>query len=121
MDVSIALANSAPAFMALALESIVQGDIVMGIPRAKAQVIAAQVMPGTAAMVQNGESPSGVTEKMSTPGGRTIGGLLSLEETGVRGNLARSIQEATIVLTSLVKGSKISTAPGEQQRSKARK
>ena len=101
MDVSTALAGSAPAFAALALEGLVQGAVAMGMPRAEAQLIASQVMRGAAAMVQHGESPSEVREKISTPGGCTIGGLLVLEETAVRGNLARSVREATCVASKL--------------------
>ncbi|KAL2004278.1 hypothetical protein VTN02DRAFT_4003 [Thermoascus thermophilus] len=106
MDVSTALAGSGPAFMALALEGIADGAVAMGMPRAEAQIMAAQVMRGTAAMVLNGEHPAILKEKVSTPGGCTIGGLLVLEEQGVRGSLARSIREATVVASQLGQGAK---------------
>lgn len=106
MDVSTALAGSGPAFMALALEGITDGAVAMGMPRAEAQLAAAQVMRGTASMVLNGEHPSLLREKVSTPGGCTIGGSLVLEESGVRGNLARSIREATVVASQLGQGVK---------------
>jgi pyrroline-5-carboxylate reductase len=104
MDASTALAGSAPAFMALVLEGIADGAVAMGIPRAEAQLMAAQVMKGAAGLVQSGEHPSVLKEKVSTPGGCTIGGLLVLEEAAVRGSLARAIREATVVASQLGMG-----------------
>ena len=104
MDVSTALCGSGPAFLALMLESLADGAVAMGLPRAEAQLMAAQTMRGTAGMVLNGEHPALIREKVSTPGGCTIGGLLILEEGRVRGTVARSVREATVVAAQLGKG-----------------
>lgn len=104
MDVSTALCGSGPAFLALMLESLADGAVAMGLPRAEAQLMAAQTMRGTAGMVLGGEHPALVREKVSTPGGCTIGGLLVLEEGRVRGTVARSVREATVVAAQLGKG-----------------
>ncbi|EXJ95469.1 pyrroline-5-carboxylate reductase [Capronia coronata CBS 617.96] len=104
MDVCTALCGSGPAFLALMLESLADGAVAMGLPRAEAQLMAAQTMRGTAGMVLAGEHPALVREKVSTPGGCTIGGLLVLEEGAVRGTVARSIREATVVASELGKG-----------------
>lgn len=85
MDVSTALCGSGPGFLALFMESLADGAVAMGLPRAEAQLMAAQTMRGTAGLVLNGEHPALVREKVCTPGGCTIGGLLELEEGGVRG------------------------------------
>lgn len=82
MDASTALCGSGPAFIALMLQSLADGAVAMGLPRAEAQLMAAQAMRGTADMVLRGEHPAMVSEKVSTPGGCTIGGLLVLEEGG---------------------------------------
>ncbi len=58
-------------------------------------------MRGTAGMVLAGEHPALVREKVSTLGGCTIGGLLVLEERRVRGTVARSVREATVVAAQL--------------------
>ena len=68
--------------------------------------MAAQVMRGTSAMVQNGEHPALLRENVCTPGGCTVGGLLVLEENAVRGSLARSVREATVVASQLGQGVK---------------
>lgn len=104
MDVSTALCGSGPAFLALMMESLADGAVAMGLPRAEAQLMAAQTMRGTAGVVLAGEHPALVREKVSTPGGCTIGGLLVLEEGRVRGTVARCVREATVVAAQLGKG-----------------
>ncbi|CRG88962.1 pyrroline-5-carboxylate reductase [Talaromyces islandicus] len=104
MDVCTALAGSGPAFAALMIEGLADGAVAMGLPRAEAQLMACQVLRGTVSMVESGEHPSIVKEKISSPGGCTIGGLLVLEEAAVRGTLARSVREATCVAAELGKG-----------------
>jgi pyrroline-5-carboxylate reductase len=104
MDASTALCGSGPAFMALVLEALADGGVAMGLPRAEAQIMAAQVMMGTAGLVLAGEHPAILRDKVSTPGGCTIGGLLTLEEGRVRGSVARAVREATVVASQLGKG-----------------
>ena len=104
MDVSTALCGSGPAFLALMLESLADGAVAMGLPRSEAQLMAAQTMRGTSGMVLGGDHPALIREKVSTPGGCTIGGLLVLEEGRVRGTVARSVREATVVAGELGKG-----------------
>ena len=104
MDACTALCGSGPATFALVLEAIADGAVAMGLPRAEAQLMAAQTMRGAAGLVLNGEHPAILREKVSTPGGCTIGGLLVLEEGGLRGTVARSVREATVVASQLGKG-----------------
>jgi pyrroline-5-carboxylate reductase len=104
MDASTALCGSGPAFMALVLEALADGGVAMGLPRAEAQLMAAQVMRGTASLVTNGEHPAILRDKVSTPGGCTIGGLLVLEEGRTRGTVARAVREATVVASQLGQG-----------------
>ena len=104
MDASTALCGSGPAFCALMLEAMADGAVAMGIPRAEAQEMAAQTMRGCAGMVLGGQHPAIVRDKVSTPGGCTIGGLLVLEEGSLRGTIARGVREATVVASQLGKG-----------------
>ncbi|BCR88324.1 delta 1-pyrroline-5-carboxylate reductase [Aspergillus chevalieri] len=78
----------------------------MGVPRAEAQIMAAQVMRGMSPMVLDGGHPSLLKEQICTPGGRTAGGLLVLEENGVRGSIARSVREAAVIASQLGQGIK---------------
>ena len=107
MDVSTALCGSGPAFFALMLEAAADGAVAMGLPRAEAQLMAAQTMRGTTGLVlEGGEHPAILRDKVSTPGGCTIGGLLVLEEGTVRGAVSRAIREATVVASQLGQGAK---------------
>ncbi|EEP81457.1 pyrroline-5-carboxylate reductase [Uncinocarpus reesii 1704] len=101
MDASTSVAGSGPAFAALVLEAIADGGVAMGLPRAEAQAMAAQVLRGTASMVQHGEHPALIREKVSTPGGCTIGGLMVLEEDGVRGKISKAVRQATVIASQL--------------------
>jgi pyrroline-5-carboxylate reductase len=102
MDASTALCGSGPAFFALMLEATIDGAVAMGLPRAEAQRMAAQTMRGAAGLVLAGEHPALLRDKVSTPGGCTIGGLLVLEEGRVRGTVARAVREATVVASQYV-------------------
>ncbi|KAI9723388.1 MAG: Pyrroline-5-carboxylate reductase [Candelaria pacifica] len=104
MDASTALCGSGPAFFALVLEAMADGAVAMGLPRAEAQLMAAQTMRGTTGLVLNGEHPAIVREKVETPGGCTIGGVLVLEEGRVRGTVAKAVREATVVASQLGQG-----------------
>lgn len=104
MDASTALCGSGPAFFALMLEAMADGAVAMGLPRAEAQLMAAQTMKGCASLVLGGEHPAMIREKVCTPGGCSIGGLMVLEEGRVRGTLARGVREATVVAAQLGKG-----------------
>ena len=104
MDVSTALCGAGPAFCALMLEGMTAGAVAMGLPWSEAQIMAAQTMKGCAEMVLAGEHPATLKEKVSTPGGCTIGGLMILEEGKVKGTIARGVREATVVAAELGKG-----------------
>lgn len=106
MDASTALCGSGPAMFALMLEAAIDGAVAMGLPRAEAQRMAVQTMRGTTGLVRSGEHPAILREKVSTPGGCTIGGLLVLEEGKVRGTVSRAIREATCVASQLGEGVK---------------
>jgi pyrroline-5-carboxylate reductase len=104
MDASTALCGSGPAFFALILEATIDGAVAMGLPRAEAQRMAAQTMRGASGLVLAGVHPALLRDKVSTPGGCTIGGLLVLEEGSVRGTVAKAVMEATGVASLLGKG-----------------
>ncbi|TGO48331.1 hypothetical protein BCON_0243g00030 [Botryotinia convoluta] len=104
MDACTALCGSGPAFLALMLEATIDGAVAMGLPRAEAQKMAAQTMRGAAGLVLSGEHPALLRDKVSTPGGCTIKGLLVLEEGRGRGTVARAVREAKVVARQLGKG-----------------
>jgi len=95
-DACTALSGSGPAFACIVLEAMADGGVMMGLPRTEALELAAQTLQGTARMVlQSGQHPAQVKDAVTTPGGCTIAGLLTLEDGRVRSTIARAIQVAT--------------------------
>ncbi|RKF53947.1 Pyrroline-5-carboxylate reductase [Erysiphe neolycopersici] len=101
MDTATALSGSGPGFFALLLESAVDGALAMGMSRDVATQIAAQTMKGTAELILTGEHPAILKDKVSSPGGCTVGGLAVLEDGAVRGHVAKAIREASVIASKL--------------------
>lgn len=60
------------------------------------------VLQGAARMVlTTGAHPAAIKDSVTTPGGCTIAGLLTMEDGKIRSTLARTIQEATTVASTL--------------------
>ncbi|KAL8847759.1 MAG: hypothetical protein Q9221_007207 [Calogaya cf. arnoldii] len=104
MDAATALCGSGPAFFALMLEAMADGAVAMGLPRAEAQMMAAQTMKGTAEMVLNGQHPALLREQVCTPGGCTAGGLQVLEDGKVRASVATGVRTASATASRLGRG-----------------
>ncbi|KAG7888438.1 hypothetical protein KL935_002975 [Ogataea polymorpha] len=103
-DAATALVGSGVAFSLLFMEALTEGGIRMGIPAAIAQECAAKVMEGTAKMVkETGQHPGALKLAACTPGGCTIGGLLVMEDKGVRSGVSRAVEEATNIASQLGK------------------
>lgn len=103
-NVSTALCGSGPAFAYLFMEALCDGAVRMGLPYDIAKDCAAQVLIGAGKMVeQTNENPGTLRTRVCTPAGTTIGGLLKMEDAGVRAGVARAIEEATNVANELAK------------------
>lgn len=101
MDSCTALCASSPAFFAVFLDALIDGAVATGLSRADAQNMAAQAMKGCADLVLAGESPTVVKEKITTPGGSTIRGVLKLEQGNLRSTVAEAFIECKKVAESL--------------------
>jgi len=102
MDAVTGLCGSGPAFVYVMLESMADGAVMMGLPRAVALQVAAQVFQGAARMVlQTGMHPAALKDQVTTPAGCTIAGLLTMEDGRIRSVLARTVQEAARVAGGL--------------------
>jgi pyrroline-5-carboxylate reductase len=66
------------------------------LPRAIAELLAAQTVLGAARMVlESGEHPARLKDQVASPGGTTIAGLHQLEAGGMRGCLMAADEAAT--------------------------
>jgi pyrroline-5-carboxylate reductase len=96
LNVVTALSGSGPAYVFEIIESLSDGAVRMGLPRALATQLAAQTLYGAAAMVmETGEHPAALKDQVSSPGGTTIAGLYELEKGALRATLMAAVQAAT--------------------------
>jgi pyrroline-5-carboxylate reductase len=95
MDAVTGLSGSGPAFVLLAIEAMADGAVRVGMPRALALELAAQTVAGTARMLlQTGEHPAVLKDRVTSPAGTTIAGLFELEAAGVRHAFANAVARA---------------------------
>jgi pyrroline-5-carboxylate reductase len=96
MNAVTGLSGSGPAYVFQAIEALADGGVKMGLPRQTAELLAAQTVYGAAKMVlESGEHPAKLKDRVASPGGTTIAGLHRLEEGRFRATLMGAVEAAT--------------------------
>ena len=96
MDAVTGLSGSGPAYVYAIIEALAEGGVRMGLPREAALKLAAQTVCGAGRMVlESGEHPAELKDRVTSPGGTTIAGLHELEKGGLRKALIDAVQAAT--------------------------
>lgn len=96
MDAVTGLSGSGPAYAFLMIDALSDGGVAAGLPRAQAIELAAQTLLGAAKMVlQSGEHPDALRDKVTSPAGTTIEGVRVLERGGFRSSLIEAVIAAT--------------------------
>ena len=96
LDAVTGLAGSGPAFVYVLIEALSDAGVRMGLPRQIAVEMAAKTVRGAAEMVlSTGEHTAVLKDRVASPGGTTIAGLLALEAGGLRSTLMAAVEAAT--------------------------
>lgn len=103
MDAATALGASAPAFACIFLEGLADGAVACGLPRDTAYGMASQMLIGTANFVcgDTFTHPGTIKDKICTPGGCTIAGVVHCEESSLRGIAAKAIEKTVLRMGQL--------------------
>lgn len=90
----IALSGSSPAYVYMFIEAMGMAGIKSGIQAQKAYRLAAQSVLGSAKMVlETGEHPAILRDKVCSPGGTTIAAVTSLEKFGLTSAVINAMEE----------------------------
>lgn len=93
-----ALAGCAPAWTYTYVEALAKAGVAAGLTKAAAVESATQMLLGSALMLQagleKGEHPGQLVDKVSSPGGSTIAGLLAGEDAGFSRSIVRMVNAA---------------------------
>lgn len=93
IDAVSGLSGSSPAFIFMIIDAMADAGVLMGLPRDMSIKLAAQTVMGSAVTVlESGEHPAVLKDKVCSPGGTTIEGVKVLEDYGVRAAFISAIQ-----------------------------
>ena len=84
-DAIVAVSGSAPAYVFVFVEALIDAGIKLGLPRDTATMACEQTVLGAAKMLmETGEHPAKLKDMVCSPGGTTIEAIASLEHSGFR-------------------------------------
>ena len=102
MDGVVCASGSSPAYVYMFIEALADSVVKYGIKRDDAYKLVAQTVLGSAKMVlESGEHPAALKDKVCSPGGTTIQAVSALEENGFRNALIKATDACYDKCTSI--------------------
>lgn len=94
-DAVTALSGTGPAYLFYVVEAMIDGGVLLGLPRDIATELAVQTMLGSAKLLrETGEHPTKLREQVTSPGGTTAAAVRQLEDHRVRAAFVTAIEAA---------------------------
>jgi len=96
LDAITGLSGSGPAYVFAFIEALADGGVRMGLPRDTALTLAAQTVKGAAKMLlETGEHPAVLRDRVTSPAGTTSYGLAEMEKHGFKNSVIQAVISAT--------------------------
>lgn len=103
-DAVIAVAGSAPAYVFVFVEALIDAGIKLGLPRDIATKACEQTVFGAAKLlIETGEHPAKLKDMVCSPGGTTIEAIASLENNGFRNAIIQAASACAVKSETLSK------------------
>ncbi|MDR0937175.1 MAG: pyrroline-5-carboxylate reductase [Oscillospiraceae bacterium] len=94
LDAATVSASCSPAFAFLFIEALADAGVGAGLQRADAVKMAAAALAGAAQMVLEGEDPAVLKNRVASPAGSTIKGIVTLENKAFRGAIISAYESS---------------------------
>ena len=95
LDVVTAVSGSGPAYVYMLAEALASSGERAGLPRELAQMLVAQTILGAGKMlIETGDGPGVLRDRVTSPGGTTMAGLEALEQGGLRAAVDAAVTKA---------------------------
>ena len=95
LNLATGLVGSGPAYIYLIIDALADAGVRLGLPKDVSITLAAQTTLGAAKIViETGEHPIKLKDKVATPAGTTVEGLLELERGGLRATIISAVTKA---------------------------
>lgn len=95
LNLATGLVGSGPAYIYLIIDALADAGVRLGLPKDVSITLAAQTTLGAAKMVvETGEHPIKLKDKVATPAGTTVEGLLELERGCLRATIISAVSKA---------------------------
>ena len=102
LDAVTALSGSGPAYIFYVVEAMIEGGVLLGLPRNMSTELVVQTLYGAATMLrETGEHPTVLRERVSSPGGTTMAALRELDDHKVRAAFLTAMEAAAKRSTQL--------------------
>jgi pyrroline-5-carboxylate reductase len=103
-DAVTAISGSGPAYLFFVVEAMIDAGVMLGLPRNIATDLVTQTMFGSAKLlVESGEHPTVLRERVTSPGGTTAAALRQLEENRVKAAFMQAMEAARDRSSALAK------------------